>query len=213
MAKLHMDATRSASLFAERMVLVEGVTDSVLVRQFGHAWAGDDPFKHRFVDALTITVMGTRVGRWPADMLATPGHEIVNRLAVLTDTDTRAGETFTPPSWITDRDSTILQAFFSVPTLEPSITTGNEEAVATALTSVGIAVPQPLTSTEVDNLFRDTYRKRKAEFALALADAIMHRISRAEAVVVPEHMYTMFDFLYANSQEHVRNAEPPTADS
>lgn len=47
MAKLHMDATRSASLFAERMLIVEGVTDAILVRQFGRIWAGEDPLKER----------------------------------------------------------------------------------------------------------------------------------------------------------------------
>jgi putative ATP-dependent endonuclease of the OLD family len=66
MARLHIDATRSASLFAERIRIVEGVTDAILFRQFGRAWARDDPLKSRVVDALTITVMGTRVGRWPS---------------------------------------------------------------------------------------------------------------------------------------------------
>ena len=92
MAALHMDATRSAALFAERMVIVEGVTDAVLVRQFGRAWAADDAVKQAFVDSLTITVMGTRVGRWPVDLLATADHEIAGQLAILTDTDQREGD-------------------------------------------------------------------------------------------------------------------------
>jgi hypothetical protein len=55
-------------------------------------------------------VMGTKVGRWPVDLLASPGEEIVSRLAVLTDTDKRDGEPVTPPVWITDRDSTAVYA-------------------------------------------------------------------------------------------------------
>jgi hypothetical protein len=55
------------------------------VRQFGRAWAKTDPLKRRFVDALTITVMGTRVGRWPIDLLTSPDHEIVSRVAILTE--------------------------------------------------------------------------------------------------------------------------------
>ena len=46
--RLHMDATRSASLFAERMVLVEGVSDAVIVRQLGGVWAAGDPTKEGF---------------------------------------------------------------------------------------------------------------------------------------------------------------------
>jgi hypothetical protein len=65
MARLHMDATRSGSLFAERLVLVEGVTDAVVLRQLGAVWAGGDTLKLGFIDALTITVLGTKVGPGP----------------------------------------------------------------------------------------------------------------------------------------------------
>lgn len=36
--RLHLDASRSAALFAERLVLVEGVTDAAVVREFGRTW-------------------------------------------------------------------------------------------------------------------------------------------------------------------------------
>lgn len=212
MAKLHMDATRSASLFATRMVLVEGVTESVLVRQFGRAWAGTDPLKQRFIDALTVTVMGTKVGRWPVDLLASPGEEIVSRLAVLTDTDTRGEATFTPPSWITDRDTTVVQGFYSDPTLEPSLAPGNERAVAAALTTLGIALPDPIDSASIDALFRDTYWRRKAEYAVALADELMRRLDGGEAVTVPQHLAALFDFLYAEPDEPMAHAQPPDTD-
>ena len=47
-ARLHMDATRSSALFAQRLVLVEGVTDAAVLRQFARAWAGADPDKTAF---------------------------------------------------------------------------------------------------------------------------------------------------------------------
>ena len=82
MARLHMDSTRLASLFAERMILVEGVSDAIIVRQLGAVWAAGDPVKAGFIDALTITVVGSKIGRWPIDSIATPGHELVDRLAL-----------------------------------------------------------------------------------------------------------------------------------
>ncbi|HET9895881.1 MAG TPA: hypothetical protein VFQ44_13215 [Streptosporangiaceae bacterium] len=101
------------------MLIVEGVSDAVLVRQFGRAWAAGDPIRQRFIDALTITVFGARVGRWPVDLLASPGDEIADRIAILKDTDTRGDGKFNPPDWIINRDPQVVQAFYSVPTLEP----------------------------------------------------------------------------------------------
>jgi hypothetical protein len=151
MAKLHMDATRSGSLFAERIVLVEGVTDAVVLRQLGAAWAGNDLEKEGFVDALTITVIGTKVGNWCVDLVATPGHEIVQQVAILRDSDTRGAPPPELPAWITDRDP-IVKAFVSHPTLEPSLVAGNEEAVQAALTAMGIALAT-ITPETVDTAF------------------------------------------------------------
>lgn len=71
MARLHMNASRFAVLFAEWLALVEGVTDAAVVRQFGWAWADQDDDKQSFIDALSIVAMGTRVGSWPVQLLAT----------------------------------------------------------------------------------------------------------------------------------------------
>src|SRR5205823_3790804 len=141
MAKLHLDATRSAALFAARMAIVEGVTEAVLVRQLGHAWAADDRLKTRFIDALTITVMGAKVGEWPVDLLAAPGFEIANRIAILSDTDTRGAKTFVPPAWLTARDPDVVRGFYSAPTLEPSLIPGNVEAATAALSALGVSLP------------------------------------------------------------------------
>ncbi|GLY38820.1 hypothetical protein Amsp01_048440 [Amycolatopsis sp. NBRC 101858] len=209
MARLHLDTTRSAALFAERMIVTEGVTEGAILRQFGRAWAGADDLKRRFVEALTITVMGSRPGRWPVDLLASPGHEIARRIAVFTDTDTRPPDVFSETSWLANADRDVVRGFYNHPTLEPAFTAGNEVAVHVALIEAGISVPDPLTPQAVDTLFATTAKKRKAEFALALADELLHRLESGEPIVVPLHVAAMFDFLYPDESE---DAAPPAAD-
>lgn len=210
MAKLHIDATRSASLFAEQVMLVEGVTDAVLVRQFARAWAAGDALKQHFVDALTITVMGTKVGRWPIDLLATPQHEIVGRVAILTDTDRRDDQSFTPPTWLEEQDPDLVRGFFSVPTLEPSITLGNEEAVATTLERMGIQLPESISADWVDEVFRQSGRRRKGEFALELGAELSRRLDANQPVTVPDHFREMLNYLY--TYEEVSDADTPPID-
>jgi putative ATP-dependent endonuclease of OLD family len=209
MARLHMDATRSAALFAQRMVLVEGVSDAVLLRQFGAVWADGHPAKEGFIDALTITVVGWRIGRWPVDLLATPGHEIVERLAVFTDTDVRPGDPPAPPAWM--ERPPYVRAFRSHPTLEPAVTTGNESAVAAALDAMGVAPPGPILSSSIDELFRDGAKKRKAEYSLELAAALEARRDAGESVVVPHHIKDMFDFLYLDEDPGADTGSEPEA--
>jgi hypothetical protein len=168
MARLHMDATRSGSLFAEHLVLVEGVTDAVVLRQLGAVWADGDTLKQGFIDALTITVIGTKVGSWPVELLATSGYEIVRQLAILRDSDTRGASPPALPAWITSR-APVVKAFVGHPTLEPSLVESNEDAVAAALTTMGITLTAGVSVVSVDTAFGDTYKKRKGEFALELA--------------------------------------------
>ena len=204
MAKLHMDATRSGALFAERAVLVEGVTDAVVLRQLGAVWAGDDELKRGFIDALTITVMGTKVGEWPVDLLATPGHEIVQRIAILRDSDTRGGPPPALPEWITSRDP-VVRAFVSHPTLEPTLVASNEEAIVAAFAAMNAIPPgsviadwiNSMTAGWIDTLFQhDQWRKRKGEFALEVAAAFAARQAAGQPVHVPAHIEELFDFLY-----------------
>ena len=75
-ARLHLDASRSAALFAERLLLVEGVTDVALAREFGWVWAAQDEDRQSFIDALSIVPLGAKVGPWPVRLLATSGHEL-----------------------------------------------------------------------------------------------------------------------------------------
>lgn len=206
MARLHLDATRSAALFAERMVLVEGVSDAVVLRQLGAVWALGDAEREGFIDALTITVVGWKVGRWPVDLLATSGHEIVERLAVFTDTDTRPGAPPAPPAWM--EQPPVVRAFRSHPTLEPAIAGGNEDIVGEALDAMGVTRPSPITPSTVDDLFRNSAKKRKAEFSLEFAAVVAARLEAGEYVALPDHIQQMFDFLYEPQATDEEAADP-----
>jgi len=187
--RLHLDASRSSALFAERLLLVEGVTEVAVIRQMAYLWAGRDSRKHSFVDALTIVAMGTKVGEWAPALLATRGMELCTKLAVLRDSDVEFHEVPTLPAWATKYDRDIVQFFQSHPTLEPAITAGNEGVVSTVIAKMqGLdQVPRLLTPEEVHALFRSAKRakdgqpviaggpwqSRKAEFALELAGELM----------------------------------------
>jgi putative ATP-dependent endonuclease of OLD family len=197
---LHFDATRTASLFAGRLALVEGVTDALVLRQFGLAWAGSDSARRAFVDALTIAPMGCKVGEWPVQLLATRGYELATRIAILRDTDERSGTEPAQPSWMANYNDATARCFLNHPTLEPAVTVGNEAYVTDALNAVGLLVPEPVTAEAVDTLFREAGRSRKGEFAFALAAALSEGLSNGAAVAVPSHLAALFEYLYPGSQ-------------
>ena len=209
MARLHMDAARSGSLFAECLVLVEGVTDAVMLRQLGAVWAGDDTLKQGFIDALTITVIGTKVGSWPVELLATKGYEIVRRLAILRDSDTRGKPLPALPTWITSRDP-VVKAFVSHPTLEPSLVESNEDAVAAALATMGITLAAGVSAESVDAAFgSDTHKKKKGAFALELAGEFVARHVAEQPVHVPQHIRELFEFLYTEPPGEAVDGDAP----
>ncbi|MBK0373879.1 AAA family ATPase [Streptomyces sp. RB110-1] len=230
-ARLHLDASRSAGLFADRLVLVEGVTDAAVLREFGRAWAGRDTLKHAFIDALSIVHMGWKVGQWPVHLLATRGSELCTKLAILVDSDLAfdSGER-KKPGWLPDHDPSVVEAFVSHPTLEPSITGGNELLIAEALREVGLD-EENVTAQTVYELFRSAKKgkdkepsikagrgsSKKGEFALAVAGLLSaaNEASLGEAAdppKVPEHMQRLFDFLYpsdpAEEGTHTKNLDP-----
>ena len=59
--KLHLDATRASALFADRLLLVEGVTEAAILRQFGRVWAKGDERRVAPIDALAILPLGIEV--------------------------------------------------------------------------------------------------------------------------------------------------------
>ncbi|ALO12644.1 ATP-dependent OLD family endonuclease [Streptomyces venezuelae] len=213
--RLHLDASRSATLFAERLVLVEGVTDAAILREFGRTWAGTDARKHAFIDALSIVHMGWKVGQWPVHLLATRGSELCTRLAILVDSDLPfESEERTKPGWLSDHDPSVVDAFVSHPTLEPSITEGNEDMVEDALHEVGLSLAE-VTPRTVYELFRGS-RRKKGDFALAFAGLLAeaNETDPEEAwivPVVPEHMRRLFEFLYTPDPAGESDAGPEDA--
>lgn len=214
--RLHLDASRSAALFAERLLLVEGVTEAAVVREFGWVWAGDDPDRQAFVDALSIVPMGTKVGSWPVRLLATKNHELCRRIAVLRDSDLMFEETPTKPAWADEHDDDVVLIVHSHPTLEPELTLGNEDLVAKALAEVGVEAPASVTPESIHRLFASAKRpkggpptpagpaaRHKGEFALVLAGLIRDARQGKTSVSLPEPISKVLDFLYATLLESV----------
>jgi putative ATP-dependent endonuclease of the OLD family len=212
--RLHLDSSRSAALFAARVALVEGVTDAALLRAFGRIWAAGEPDKLAFVDALSIVPLGTKVGPWAVGLLATRGYEIAEAVAVLRDSDLEFEDLPIPPNWATDHDPAIVEVFQSHPTLEPSVTEGNELLIEAALSAIELTALDETTPEAMHTLFRSgrvgtgtrsavpagAGARRKGEFALALAEVVQS--AEADEVMVPRHIEELFDFLYMSAQPH-----------
>jgi putative ATP-dependent endonuclease of OLD family len=192
---LHFDASRSASLFAGRLAVVEGVTDALILRKLGHAWAAGDSRRRDFVNSLTIVPMGSKVGEWIVQLLATSGYEVATRVAVLGDSDDRTGAPPSPPAWMGKYDETVVTYFLNHPTLEPAITPGNELLIARALSDIGLPMQEPVTAEAVDALFQGAGRTRKGEFAYAIAEHIDASMKMGTSPAVPEHLETLFTYL------------------
>ncbi|MGH3902720.1 MAG: ATP-dependent nuclease [Pseudonocardiaceae bacterium] len=208
-ARRHLDVTRSASLFAERSVLVEGITDAIVLRAIARVWAADSRIRRRFADALTISVVGSRVGRWLPELLCRPGEEIVERLAILRDTDGTAA-----PEWITQWQSTHFKVFFSDPTLEPSLTAGNEDMVREILVAMNVAGSGPQADDSelpgwVAEWVKRKGKARKARFADSFAARCR---SDPLAVAVPSHLGQLLDFVwdgfYTKDEADGKSANP-----
>ncbi|WP_331749818.1 AAA family ATPase (plasmid) [Streptomyces sp. NBC_01707] len=210
MARIHMDASRSAALFAERLVVVEGVTEAAILRDFGRAWAADDPAKRAFIEALSIVYVGSKVGAWTSRLLATKGEELCTRLAVLTDSDKPFDQGYSAPKWVKDHDPDVVRAFISHPTLEPSIVDGNELLISTALTAIDATVPDQVTPEAVHDLFKSArvatktspatkagpLSAEKAAFADSLAACLAEAVEGGQTVHVPGHLRELFEFLH-----------------
>lgn len=194
--RLHMDADRSGALFADRVLIVEGVTEAALIRVIARVWANAERKRAAFVEALSILPVGHVIGEWPIRVLATPGHELVRRAAALSDTDLR-GESLpepSPPSWHAELSSESAKVFWSRPTLEPSLVSGNEALVADALKSVGEEQQGQVTPELVDGVFID-HPEKKGAFALELAERVDDNPTE---FVVPGHIAEMLEWLYGS---------------
>ena len=196
--RLHLDATRSAALFADRLLIVEGVTEASIFRLLGRAWAENDAMRIGFIDSLAILPVGHKVGQWPIRLLATPGYELVTRVAAVADTDLRGSPLPEPmpPKWHSELDATSARFFWSRPTLEPSLVPGNEKLIEQAFDLCNIDKPDKCTVDTVDRVFAGAPR-RKGEFALTLARLFDDNLP---AVAVPPYIVAMFTWLFDGSQ-------------
>ena len=200
--KLHLDATRASALFADRLLLVEGVTEAAILRQFGRAWAKGDECKVAQIDALAILPLGRKVGPWPIQLLATPGYELVTRVAALTDTDVKNDKprsAHRPPKWHEDLNSDVAQFFWSHPTLEPSLVSGNEDMVRR---SMGFAANTPISPLIVRRYF-DKHSGRKGEFAARFSREIERQLAEGLSVHIPDEIRKMFDWLFDDCSHSV----------
>ncbi|MCQ3811833.1 MAG: AAA family ATPase [Acidimicrobiia bacterium] len=189
MANRHLDVTRSAALFAPISIVVEGITDALLLRAFGYRWAAGDQRRMRFVDSLTITIAGSRIGDWIPRLLATRDYELVDGLVVLGDAD-KLGT----PKWLTDFDSQVVACFLSDPTLEPSLVAGNEQLVTTALERIGCELDEVNQSTVAKYFAKAAPgSKKKAEFADAVLDLL--ELNDIQAIA-PSHFSDAYEFLW-----------------
>jgi putative ATP-dependent endonuclease of OLD family len=210
MARRHLDVTRSASLFADRLALVEGITDAKVLRTFGGVWADGDLDKRRFLDALTITIIGSRVGEWLPAMLASPGQELVSRVAVLLDSDDKP-----TPAWALARNGETCGVFICDPTLEPSLLVDNEQLITDVLVEIVTTPPwgsdaSAATFDLMKDWIKEAGRSRKADFADELCRRIELDPSQA---TVPSHLRELLDFLYSQPTTGPTPAPgPPTAD-
>ncbi|MET8520864.1 AAA family ATPase [Nocardioides sp. NPDC004968] len=227
--RLHLDASRSAALFAERLLLVEGVTEAALVRELGWVWAGADRDRQAFIDALSIVAMGTKVGSWAVRLLATKDHELCRRLAVLRDSDLRFEDTPTAPAWAAAHDPDIVLIEHSHPTLEPELTKDNADLVKVALGALGATYDDPLTPQTVNALFASAKKgkaakngdpevpsvpagplaRRKGEFALELAGILRQARLSGAPVVPPAPLVTIFDFLFSDLHAQSTGTDDP----
>lgn len=209
MAELHLDASRSSALFAERVVLVEGITEVALVRAFGRAWAATDSQRRAFIDALPVVNVGHRIGEWPVRLLAHPEHELVRQVALLCDTDLR-GDPLpepVPPPWLSELSkSQHVEVFWSAPTLEPTLVLGNEELVEEALKLCNKKLDEtPPTTNNIDEFFREKKNKRsKGEFAFELAGQVERHLA---SVAVPCQLTSLFEWLWNDYAQHAKVGE------
>ncbi len=189
MANRHLDVTRSAALFAPISVVVEGITDALLLRAFGYRWAASDQRKSRFIDSLTITIAGGRIGDWIPRLLATREYEIVDGLVVLSDAD-KLGT----PKWLDDFDDQVVACYLNEPTLEPSLTANNELLVASALEQIGADLDGVNPSTVADYFGSGgPGSSKKASFADAVLDLLETGDIEATA---PAHFSDTYNFLW-----------------
>jgi putative ATP-dependent endonuclease of OLD family len=132
------------------------------------------------------------VGRWLPELLTRHGEEIVEKLAVLGDTDGKP-----PPAWVVNARSEHFDVFYSDPTLEPSLVPGNELLVKRLLDEM-TKTPHAFPANAglpawVESWFRNAGKRKKARFAddfAALCD------DDPGALLIPDHLSAVLGFVW-----------------
>lgn len=202
-AQRHLDVGRSAALFADELLLVEGITEGILCRSLGKHWAlqshdvMEAEARVRFIEALPILPLGGRVGKWLPELLLVDGAELASGLAVLGDSDGKS-----VPKWAVRRANQHRFLYRqSDPTLEPTLVHGNEAHVRTALSRVAWKKLPLVDEAAVASFFARRYgRQRKADFAVTLAEVL--DASADAAVPLPlseclDHLWRCYSMRFA----------------
>lgn len=208
----HLDVTRSASFFADRMALVEGITDAQLLRRFGRVWAAGDEDRVRFIGALTITVMGSRVGEWLPALLTHPGQEIASRVAVLMDSDGKV-----KPGWAQAREGEHFMVFLSEPTLEPALYRAMPDLMRGVLEAVGVELRASNTDVEAGaeeliEWLKEAGKRKKALIAEETLDAIDEKERSGSDLAAPGYFADLLDWLYDGFHDTPPTASEQTSD-
>ena len=85
-----------------------------------------------------------------------------------------------------------MRPFISHPTLEPSLTEGNESVIGSVLDDIDVAMTEAISVQSIDELFKAD-RSIKGSFAAALALRLEDPLTQFS---VPKHIRNLFDFLY-----------------
>ena len=208
-----MDASRSGALFAERLVLVEGITEAALLRAFGRAWAAGDRANWRSSTHWRSCRSGTGSASGLFICWLSPDSSSLHRWRSCHNYNRpeNPGDLMpgpTPPPWQQKFDtSDHVEWFWSKPTLETTLVAGNEALVNEALKRIGKDLNETPTLENVDALFaRKSNRRFKGEFAFELAALADENQTN---LVVPDQLRNLFDWLW---EKHAPVPETPPVD-
>jgi putative ATP-dependent endonuclease of OLD family len=127
----YLDATRSTLLFGQRVLLVEGITEAILLPEFARLTLTNDRLQ-RFHGTALIPIGGVDFGPYLRVLLSADpesGHRIARRVAVVTDGDSGSGGEKSAATRVRELEAliasnsaqTLARVFRNEFTLEPEI--------------------------------------------------------------------------------------------
>lgn len=202
--KRYLDVTRSGLLFGQRMLLVEGIAEAMLLPAIARycVLKNDDKARRRFLATLIVAIEGVDFKPYVEILLrrSEEGSRIAERVIVVTDGDpSDSGRQSTREALLRNlatklNSSDALCVFQNTSTLEQELFAGNEALLRETFlklrprledaweASVGAAAKEK-KAEEFLQLFL-TKRIRKGDFAQELAS----RIERGAGFAVPKYL-------------------------